>query len=75
MWAVGILTRTDEEPSKPQLRLRAHVNEHAIFDNQFLVDFEAELRVRALAQVQGLVVPSSGFLRWSISDDAMEIVD
>jgi hypothetical protein len=69
----GVIVRTHEEPEQPSLRLHGHINEQQIFDNPLEANFQGKLRVRAIGQVNGLLIPTSGTLRWSMTLEGREL--
>jgi hypothetical protein len=65
--------RTPEEPEEPNFRLHGRINEQQLFDNPLQANFQGKLRVRAVIQVNALLIPTSGILRWSITIEGREL--
>ena len=60
---VSIITRTADEPSRPDWTLRVSLGTQRLLDGPFRVDFQQRLSTKAIGEISGLVIPSPGVLR------------
>jgi hypothetical protein len=63
---VALLSRKKSEPNTAQLRIRIELNKKQLTEIPFAVDFQNNYKCRAIANVQGMIIPGLGTLKVSL---------
>ena len=63
-----MLHRMEEEPEQPNFTIRATLAGKQLFDLPAQIAFQKHLRTRATIQIQGMVIPGPGSVRFELKD-------
>lgn len=62
----AILDRTGDEPNASDGTIRIALDDQPVFETPLHIDFQGHLRVRAVAEIQGVVLTRPGILKLSL---------
>lgn len=68
-----ILDRQENEQQQITTSIRMAIEETQLFDVPFQIDFQGRLRVRAVADMQGVLLPRPGVLKASLHYENAEL--
>jgi hypothetical protein len=71
--AIALLARTQDEPQEAGTKLVATMNNQNLFEFAWPLEFKGRLKSRAVADLQGVVIPGPGTLRLGLWKDDSEI--
>lgn len=66
---IAVFEKASDESATPTVSIRVTINEQQVFGQDSNLDFQSLNRIRVLADINGLVVPSPGSLVISLSRD------
>ncbi len=74
MSVIALLDLDDGEPIDQEIELRFYLGDQQLFAVPFQTDFQVRRKARALADLNGLVVPAPGILRILLHSAGHDIV-